>query len=229
MKIGHELGSDELADLSVVTVPYRFGAHALGMLSILGPRRMPYARLLALASGTAETLSQRLSDVEDFRKRKRSMPTSDYYEVLGVARDASGDEIKRAYRELARQHHPDVAHDKSTAEHRFKEINEAYEVLSDPQKRAQYDRFGAVGNGGAPGPATSASAPARSATSSTCSSETCGAQPSRGAPDRSAAPTCATTSRSRSKRRSTEPQRRSRSIGSRSATPARAAAPSRGR
>jgi heat-inducible transcriptional repressor len=62
--IGHELGSEELADLSVVTVPYRFGERALGMLSILGPRRMPYARLLALASGTAESLSQRLSDVE---------------------------------------------------------------------------------------------------------------------------------------------------------------------
>jgi heat-inducible transcriptional repressor len=64
VKIGHELGSEELADLSVVTVPYRFGPNALGMLSILGPRRMPYARLLALASGTAETLSRRLSDVE---------------------------------------------------------------------------------------------------------------------------------------------------------------------
>jgi heat-inducible transcriptional repressor len=63
VKIGHELGSDELADLSVVTVPYRFGSHASGTLSILGPRRMPYARLLALASGTAETLSERLSDV----------------------------------------------------------------------------------------------------------------------------------------------------------------------
>jgi heat-inducible transcriptional repressor len=64
VKIGHELGSEELADLSVVTVPYRFGPHALGMLSILGPRRMPYARLVALASGTAETLSERLSDIE---------------------------------------------------------------------------------------------------------------------------------------------------------------------
>jgi heat-inducible transcriptional repressor len=64
VRIGHELGSDELADLSVVTVPYRFGPNAVGMLSILGPRRMPYARLLALASGTAESLSQRLSDVE---------------------------------------------------------------------------------------------------------------------------------------------------------------------
>ena len=64
VKIGHELGSEELADLSIVTVPYRFGPHALGMLSILGPRRMPYASLLALASGTAETLSHRLSDVD---------------------------------------------------------------------------------------------------------------------------------------------------------------------
>ena len=64
VKIGQELGVDEMSDLSVVTVPYRFGEHAIGMLSILGPRRMPYARLLALASGTAETLSERLSDVE---------------------------------------------------------------------------------------------------------------------------------------------------------------------
>jgi molecular chaperone DnaJ len=77
------------------------------------------------------------------------MPTQDYYGILGVAPDASGDEIKRAYRKLAREHHPDVAHDKSSAEHRFKEINEAYEVLSDPHKRAQYDRFGVVGNGAA--------------------------------------------------------------------------------
>jgi heat-inducible transcriptional repressor len=64
VKIGAELGTEELADLSVVTVPYRFGSNAYGMLSILGPRRMPYARLLALASGTAETLSERLSEVE---------------------------------------------------------------------------------------------------------------------------------------------------------------------
>ena len=72
------------------------------------------------------------------------MPTKDYYEVLGVTRDASPDDIKRAYRSLARRHHPDVSHDKAGAEHLFKEINEAYEVLSDPQKRAQYDRFGTV-------------------------------------------------------------------------------------
>ena len=80
------------------------------------------------------------------------MPTKDYYDILGVARDASGEDIKRAYRGLARKHHPDVSDDKSDAEHRFKEINEAYEVLSDPNKRAQYDRFGTVGNGASPGP-----------------------------------------------------------------------------
>jgi molecular chaperone DnaJ len=80
------------------------------------------------------------------------MPATDYYDILGVARNAPGEEIKRAYRALARTHHPDVAEDKSKAEHRFKEINEAYEVLSDPNKRAQYDRYGVVGNGGSAGP-----------------------------------------------------------------------------
>lgn len=79
------------------------------------------------------------------------MPTKDYYDLLGVGRDASPDDIKRAYRTLARKHHPDVAEDKTTAEHHFKEINEAYEVLSDPQKRAQYDRFGTVGAPGGGG------------------------------------------------------------------------------
>src|SRR5579883_1387533 len=64
VKIGHELGVEEMTDFSIVTVPYRFGQQAIGMLSILGPRRMPYGRLMALASGTAETLSERLADVE---------------------------------------------------------------------------------------------------------------------------------------------------------------------
>jgi molecular chaperone DnaJ len=67
---------------------------------------------------------------------------TDYYEVLGVPRNAAEPDIKRAYRQLARKYHPDVAADKVAAESRFKEINEAYEVLSDPHKRANYDRFG---------------------------------------------------------------------------------------
>lgn len=67
----------------------------------------------------------------------------DYYQTLGVARDASAADIKKAFRKLARQHHPDVATDKKAAEEKFKEINEANEVLSDPEKRKKYDELGA--------------------------------------------------------------------------------------
>ena len=66
----------------------------------------------------------------------------DYYEVLGVSRDSSTDEIKKAYRKLAKKYHPDVNPDNKEAEAKFKEATEAYEVLSDSEKRAQYDRFG---------------------------------------------------------------------------------------
>lgn len=62
----------------------------------------------------------------------------DYYEVLGVAKDADAEEIKKAYRKLARQYHPDV-NKAADAEEKFKEVKEAYDVLSEPQKRAQYD------------------------------------------------------------------------------------------
>ena len=78
----------------------------------------------------------------------------DYYETLGVSRDADGASLKSAYRKLAMKFHPDRNPGDSEAEHRFKEINEAYEVLKDEQKRAAYDRFGheAFTNGGGGGP-----------------------------------------------------------------------------
>lgn len=77
---------------------------------------------------------------------------NDYYKVLGVSRDADAAEIKKTYRKLVRQYHPDANPGNKEAEEHFKKINEAYEVLSDTQKRAQYDQFGYVGDmpGGSP-------------------------------------------------------------------------------
>jgi molecular chaperone DnaJ len=81
------------------------------------------------------------------------MAKRDYYEILGVDRKASGSDVKRAYRKLALKYHPDKNPDDSKAEEKFKEAAEAYEVLQDDQKRAQYDRFGHDGlrGGGGPG------------------------------------------------------------------------------
>jgi molecular chaperone DnaJ len=82
------------------------------------------------------------------------MAKQDFYEVLGVSRSASAEDLKRAYRKLAMQYHPDRNAGDKSAEHKFKDINEAYDVLKDEQKRAAYDRFGhaAFEQGGGRGP-----------------------------------------------------------------------------
>lgn len=78
-----------------------------------------------------------------------SVQYKDYYQILGVPRSASDADIKKSFRKLAREYHPDVAKDKKKAEEKFKEINEAYEVLSDPAKRKKYDELGANWKSGA--------------------------------------------------------------------------------
>jgi molecular chaperone DnaJ len=79
----------------------------------------------------------------------------DYYEVLGLNRDASTDEIKKAFKKLAMKYHPDRNPDNPKAEDNFKEVKEAYEILTDPQKKSAYDQFGHAGvdqsMGGGPG------------------------------------------------------------------------------
>ena len=74
------------------------------------------------------------------------MPSKDYYTILGVGRSASEKEIRQAYRRLARKYHPDVNPGDKAAEAKFKEINEAHEVLADPEKRQKYDRLETSGS-----------------------------------------------------------------------------------
>lgn len=85
-----------------------------------------------------------------------NMAKRDYYEILGLTRGAGEQEIKSAFRKLAKEHHPDRNSGDKSAEQKFKEINEAYEALKDPQKRAAYDQFGHAafenGMGGRGGP-----------------------------------------------------------------------------
>ena len=79
------------------------------------------------------------------------MAKRDYYEILGVAKNASDEEIKKAYRKLAIKYHPDKNPDDKSAEDKFKEAAEAYEILSNNEKRQRYNQFGHAGVGGASG------------------------------------------------------------------------------
>ena len=156
----------------------------------------------------------------------------DYYEVLGVNKDAADEDIKKAYRKLAMKHHPDRNPDDKDAEGNFKEAKEAYEVLTDPRKRAAYNQFGhagvdpsAGGGRGGPGPRASVALPTRSATSSARSSASRGAA-ADAATASIAVPTCAITSSFRSRTRRAAP--RSRSASRRSKPVPRAKARARG-
>lgn len=115
-------------------------------------------RMLTIRLGRLWTLSRVGWDVE-WIVSEAAMPDRDYYEVLGVSRDATADQIKAAYRKLARKHHPDMNPGDKKAEARFKEIQGAYDILSDAEKRSKYDRYGhAAFEGFGPfGPRTGAS------------------------------------------------------------------------
>jgi molecular chaperone DnaJ len=92
------------------------------------------------------------------------MAKQDYYSTLGVAKDADLETIKKAYRKLAMQFHPDRNHGDAAAEQKFKECSEAYDVLRDDQKRAAYDRFGHAAFDGSPAPVLAVAAASISAT-----------------------------------------------------------------
>ncbi len=142
VRIGAENEAPALRSLALVAASYGLPQRSLGTVSVIGPLRMDYGARSAPCARLPISC-------------RRSSPTSttpmitdatrDYYEVLGVPRDAGEAEIKKAFRRLARELHPDVNSHDPDAEEKFKEAAEAYEVLSDADRRATYDRYGHEG------------------------------------------------------------------------------------
>src|ERR1044071_6209618 len=88
-------------------------------------------------------------------------PKHEYYETLGVPKRASADDLRKAYRKLARKHHPDLNPGDKSSEERFKKVQEAYDILSDPKKKQMYDQFGFYSENGMPGPGAAGDAGGR--------------------------------------------------------------------
>jgi len=108
------------------------------------------------------------------------MSKRDFYDVLGVSRNATADELKKAYRTLAKKYHPDQNQGDKEAEQRFKELNEAYDVLKDEQSRAAYDQFGhAAFDGGMGGPRGAAPEPLQTSQATEPGTRICAFLPSK--------------------------------------------------
>ena len=142
VRIGSENEAPALRSLALVAAGYGLPQRNLGTVSVIGPVRMDYPGAI---NSVREAARRAVALRRGALRGMSSTVPRDPYEVLGVARDADETTIKKAFRKLARELHPDVnAHDPD-AEEKFKEAAEAYEILSDPERRATFDRYGHEG------------------------------------------------------------------------------------